>query len=116
MLTNKIINDLIELEIYQSKSLSKEEYEKLSNNKNDNKIYLSGSYNNDIDNEFTKYYKEINTNGLTIEEIELQLSIERTKNIKAIKNMIIFFVIITVISLICLFFFGSSISNTLNDL
>ena len=69
-----------------------------------------------ISSVITNYYKEINTNGLTIEEIELQLSIERTKIIKAIKNMIIFFVVLTVISLICLFFFGSSISNTLNDL
>lgn len=115
MLMNKTINDLVEFGIFQSKPLSKEEYEKLSNN-NSNKIYLSGSYNNDLDNEFTNYYKEIDTNGLTIEEIELQLSIERTKNIKLIKNMIIFFFILTVISLICLFFFGSSISNTLNDL
>lgn len=116
MLTNKIINDLIELEIYKSKSLNKEEYERLSNIKNNDKIYLSGSYNDDIENELTKYYKEIDTNGLTIEEIMLQLSIERTKNIKLIKNMIIFFVVITIISLICLFFFGLSVSETLSNL
>lgn len=116
-MNNKIIEELVELEIYKSKSLDKEQYEKLSKDNTDNsKIYIAGSYNDDVDNELNKYYKEIDTNGLSIEEVKLQLDINKTKNIKSIKNMITFFAVVTVIGLICLFFFGMSLSETLGNL
>lgn len=117
MINEKMIEDLVELGIYKSRSLEKEEYEKLSaNNSDESKMYITGSYSNDTENDLMKYYKEIDTNGLSIEEVMLQLDIEKTKNIKSIKSMVIFFVVVAVISLICIFFFGMSLSEALNQL
>lgn len=107
-MNNKIIEDLVELGVYTSKSLQKEEFEELSAINTDNSLlYITGSYNDDYDNENNRYYKEIDTKGLSIEEVRLQLDIERTKNIKSIKSMVTFFVILTVIALICIVFGGN---------
>ena len=116
-MNNKIIEDLVELGVYTSKSLQKEEFEELSAINTDNSLlYITGSYNDDYDNENNRYYKEIDTKGLSIEEVKLQLDIERTKNIKSVKSMTTFFVILTVIALICIVFGGMSIFSTLANL
>lgn len=102
-MNNKIIEDLVEMGIYNSKTLTEESFKNLSNNNsNDSLLYISGNYGNN--NESSNYYKEINTNNLTIEEIKLQLDINRTKYIKSIKNMITFFTVITVIGIISVVF------------
>lgn len=117
MINEKKIDDLVEFGIYKSRSLEKEEYEKLSaNNSDKSKIYITGSYSNDAENDLMKYYKEIDTNGLSTEEVMLQLDIEKTKIIKSIKSMMIFFVVVIVISLICIFFFGMSLSEAFSHL
>ena len=50
---------------------------------------------------------------MTDEDVKLQLEIDRTKNIRSIKSMVTFFVVITVISMIVMFFGGMSIMDAL---
>lgn len=110
---NKTIKDLIELNIYNSKPLSKNDYDKLSNNNTDDSlIYITGNYGGAND-EYNKFYKEIDTKGLTLDDVKLQLEIDITKNIRAIKSMVTFFVILTIIALIASFLFGISLSDSL---
>ncbi len=52
---------------------------------------------------------------MTDEDVKLQLEIDRTKNIRSIKSMITFFVVITVIALVAMFFFGVSLSDALSN-
>ena len=114
-MNNKIIEDLVELGIYNSKTLSEEDYNKLSkDNTNKSLMYMSGHYEGGNE-DYNKYYKEINTNGMTDEDVKLQLEIDRTKNIRSIKSMVTFFVVITVIALIAAFFFGISLSDALSS-
>lgn len=114
-MNKKTIKDLVELGIFESRTLTKEDYNNLSNNNTDDSlIYMVDTYENENGNQNCyKYYKEINTHGLTDEEVMLQLEIDKSKNIKSIKNMILFFVIITVISIILMFFGGASLLNML---
>lgn len=114
-MNNKIIEDLVELGIYNSENLSEEEYNNLSkNNTNSSLTYISGHYegNNDDSN---KYFKKIDTKGLTYDDVKLQLEIDMTKNIKSIKNMVTFFAVVTIIALIAAFFFGISLSDALGN-
>lgn len=100
----KNIDDLIELGIYSSRILTEEDYNILSrNNLDDNLFYITGCYEN-VDDECNKFYKEINNNGLTEQDLKLQLEIYKIKNIKSIKTMITFFVIITIINIIITLF------------
>lgn len=113
-MNNKIIEDLVELGIYNSKTLSEDDYNNLSkNNTNDSLTYITGHYEGGNE-DYNKYYKEINTKGLTEEEVKLQLEIDRTKNIRSIKSMVTFFVIITVIGMIVMFFGGMSVMDALS--
>ena len=43
-----------------------------------------------------------------MDEIRLLLDIDKTKNIRSIKSMITFFVVVFVIALVCMFIFGMS--------
>lgn len=114
-MNNKIIEDLVELGIYNSKTLSEEDYNNLSkNNTNSSLVYITGHYEGGND-DYNKYFKEIDTKGLTSDDVRLQLEIDRTKNIKSIKSMVTFFVVITVIALIAAFFFGISLSDALSS-
>ena len=107
-MNNEIIEDLVELGIYNSKTLSEDEYNKLSkNNTNSSLIYITGRYVGGND-DYNKYFKEIDTKGFTLDDVKLQLEIDRTKNIRSIKSMVKFFVVLIVISLIVMFFFGIS--------
>lgn len=115
-MNNKIIEDLVELDVYDSTELSKEEYNNLiTNNKNKNIFYITGCY--DYDNaDCNKYYKEIDTKGLSIEDVKLKLEIDRTKNIRSIKSMVKFFVVLTIISMIIMFFGGMSLMDALEGI
>ena len=75
-------------------------------------MYITGHYEGGNE-DYNKYYKEINTNGMTDEDVKIQLEIDRTKNISAIKSMITFFVVLTVINMIVMFFGGMSLMDTL---
>lgn len=115
-MNSKIVEDLVELGIYNSKDLSEEEYNNLSkNNTNSSLNYITGQYEGGND-DYNKYFKEIDTKGLTPDDVRLQLEINRTKNIKSIKSMVTFFVVITVIALIAMFFFGISLSDALSNI
>lgn len=114
MMNNKIIEGLVELGIYNSKTLSEEDYNNLSkNNTNDSLTYITGHYEGGNE-DYNKYYKEINTKGLTEKDVKLQLEIDRTKNIRSIKSMVTFFVVITVIGMIIMFFGGMSLMDALS--
>lgn len=114
-MNNKIIEDLVELGVYNSKTLTEEEYNSLSKgNTDDSLVYIVGNYESGNE-DYSKYFKEIDTNGFTDEDVKLQLEIDRTKNIRSIKSMITFFVVITVIALIVAFFFGISLSDALSN-
>ena len=113
-MNNKVIEDLVELGIYNSKTLSEEDYNKLSkDNTNRSLMYITGRYEGGNE-DYNKYYKEINTNNMTDEDVKLQLEIDRTKNIRSIKSMLAFFVVITVIGMIVMFFGGISIMDALS--
>ena len=113
-MNNKIIEDLVELGIYNSKTLSEEDYNNLSkNNTNSSLTYITGHYEGGND-DYNKYFKEIDTKGLTPDDVRLQLEIDRTKNIKSIKGMVTFFVVITVIGMIIMFFGGMSLMGALS--
>ena len=113
-MNHKIVKDLVELGIYSSKSLSEEDYNKLSQNKtNDSLMYITGYYEGSNENH-NKYFKEINTNGFTEEDVKLQLEIDRTKIIRFIKSIVAFFVVLTVVSIIVIVYGGMSLMNTLN--
>ena len=115
-MNNKIIEDLVELGIYNSKILSEEDYNNLSkNNANDSLIYIAGHYGGGNE-DYNKYFKEIDTKGLTTDDVRLQLEIDKTKNIKSIKSMVTFFVVITIIALVAMFFFGVSLSDALSNI
>lgn len=113
-MNHKIVEDLVELGIYSSKTLSEEDYNKLSQNKtNDSLMYITGYYEGSNGNH-NKYFKEINTNSFTEEDVKLQLEIDRTKNIRFIKSIVAFFVVLTVVSIIVIVYGGMSLMNTLN--
>lgn len=115
-MNNKIIEDLVELGIYNSKTLTEEEYNSLSKgNTDDSLVYIVGNYESGNE-DYSKYFKEINTNGFTNEDVKLQLEIDRTKNIRSIKSMITFFVVITVIGMIIMFFGGMSLMEALEKI
>lgn len=89
-----IIVKLSKLNILETTTLSDIEYKTRTNN--DRYVYVDA-----LDYGKTDYnYRRIDTKGLTGEEIDLLLKIDQTKNIRAIKNMAVFFVTLTVISII----------------
>lgn len=107
----QIIDGLIELGIFTAKYLSKDEYESLSQN-DTSKEHLYMCIRCGDENE-TKLYKQIDTKGLTEEEAKLLLEIDRTKNIRSIKTMAIFFVVLTLISIAIAIWSGLSIASML---
>lgn len=114
-MNNNIIEDLVKLGIYSSKTISEEQYNKCSkNNNNDSFIYITGRHEGGNSN-YNKYYKEINTKGMTIDDIKLQLEVNRTKNINSIKNMVMFFVIVAVIAMVLAGLYGISTMDALSN-
>ena len=113
-MNKKIIEQLVELEIYKESFLSKEKYEELSSKADDSKICITGNYYDDVNN--GTWYKIVDTNGFTTEDIKLMLEIDRTKNIRSIKSMVKFFVVLIVISMIIMFFGGMSLMDALEGI
>ncbi len=98
-MNNHIIDELIELKIFSYKPLFEEEYNDLKDKSDKSLIYQEGKF--DLGNgQYSKWYKEINTHGLSENDIMLELAIMRTKTTKSIKSMVSFFVVLTVISMI----------------
>ncbi len=102
-MNNKIIEDLAKLGIYKSKNLSEKEY----NSTDNSLIYINGCYEGGSES-YNKYYKEINTKGLTADDVKLQLEIERTKDIRFIKNVVIVLAVEIIITLILALLIGIS--------
>lgn len=103
-MNNQIIEGLINLGIFNSKSISKSEYEKLSKDNTDTSfIYLHGkSDDNFADN--PEWFKQVDTNNLSENEISLLLKINQAQNIKTIKNVLLFYFGITITCLIIALF------------
>lgn len=103
-MNRNIIDGLVELEVFDSKFLSEDDYANASkDDSNTNIIYVPCSYGG----------KQIDTKGLSNEEIKLLLEIDRTKNIRSIKKMAIFFVVLTLISIVIAIWSGASIASML---
>lgn len=112
-MNDKIIDKLVEMEVFSYKRLTEEEFKNESTNNNDPSIiYKSGSYKNSDETEM-KWFRRIDTKGLSNEEIQILLALDRTENIRSIKKMIIFFVVLAVISIIISIWSGASIASML---
>lgn len=110
-MNNKTIEKLVELDVYTARALSEEKYNNLSNNNTeDSLIYISGKQGDG-----SKYFKEINTKGMSVDDVKLQLEIDRTKYVRSIKAMVTFFVVIAVIAILFAIFNAVSASNVLNS-
>ena len=97
---------LVELNIFDSREISEQEYVMLKNNNtNPSLIYVCGHK----DDECYMSFMEINTNGLSLEDVKLMLEIEQVEETKSIKKMVQFFYVMaiigTVISLGMIFFY-----------
>lgn len=114
-MNKQIIDELVELEIFNSKILTKDQYNEFSqNNTEDDMLYLSGQYDyGEEGSDINKWFKQIDTKGLSNEEIKLLLEIDRTKNIRSIKKMAIFFVVLTLVSIVIAIWSGTSIASML---
>lgn len=99
-----IIDGLVELEVFDSKFLSEDDYTNAPKDDNNTDIiYVPCSYGG----------KQIDTKGLSNEEIRLLLEIDRTKNIRSTKKMVAFFVVLAVISVIITIWGGAALIDAL---
>ena len=113
-MNKQIIDELVELEVFNSKILTKAQYDEFSQtNSEDGALYLSGQYNFGEGSDTNTWFKQIDTRGLTNEEIKLLLDIDRTKNIHSIKKMVAFFVVLAIISIVITIWGGASLFNIL---
>lgn len=122
-MNEKIYDELVELGIFESRIISEEAYQKCKETDEDGSaVYYETSYNNggyslesnnsnDSNEEKNKWYKRIDTKGLSPEDVKLQLEIEQTKAINSIRKMVLFFVVITVIALVLALFVRISVLN-----
>lgn len=121
-MNEKICDELVELGIFESRIISEETYQKCKETDEDGSaVYYETSYNNggysldsnnsNDSNENNKWYKRIDTKGLSPEDVKLQLEIEQTKAINSIRKMVLFFVVITVIALVLALFVRISVLN-----
>lgn len=95
-MNKRIAKELASLEIYKVKAVSKKDYYEWINNSDENFIFYEDTEH--IDSSLGRY-NIINTMGYTTEEIKLMLEIDKAKNIRSIKSMITFFVVLTIISM-----------------
>lgn len=103
-MNRNIIDGLVELEVFDSKFLSEDDYANApKDDSNTDIIYVPCSYGG----------KQIDTKGLSNEEIKLLLEIDRTKNIRSIKKMVTFFVVLTLFSIVIAIWSGASIASML---
>lgn len=102
-MNSKIVEGLLELGLYTYEPLQKEEYEAKSTEETD-KIYITGK-----DDSGYQWYREVDTKGLSTEEIKLLLEIDRTQNVRKIRKSVTFFVVLTIIS-ICIGIIGALVA------
>lgn len=88
----EVIDELVEVGVFNRNAIEEDEYTKHSSTEG-NLLYHTTDF------EWGKYFWKTDTKGLTHEEIDLLLKIDQTKNIRTIKNVAIFFAVLTAISL-----------------
>lgn len=115
MMKKEIAEKLVELGIYKEEFLSKEGYEELCNKAGESEILVIETHKSEED-ESIKWYKVIHTNGITEDEVEFLLKLDRNKNIRSIKSMVKFFVVLTVIGMIVVFYSGLSFMDALEGI
>ena len=103
-MNNQITEGLISLGIFGSKSISESDYQKLSKESADSRfIYLSGKSEDGFAGN-PEWFKQVDTNNLSENEISLLLKISQAQNIKTIKNVLLFYFGITITCLIIALF------------
>lgn len=115
-MNEKICDDLVEMGIFESRVISEEAYQKCRETDEDNSaVYFAVGPENSYGNSesalggmkgnegYEKWFKRVDTKGLSEDDIRLQLQIEQTKAVKSIKKMVIFFVVVMVIGLVISF-------------
>lgn len=94
----EVIDKLVEIEFFNKTSVSEEEYNKYYKI-DDGIMYYKSEYkwsNGNVE----KYFWKTDTRDLTPEEIDLLLKIKQTQDIGTIKKASIFFVTLSVISIV----------------
>lgn len=103
-MNNQIIEGLIGLGVFDSKSISESDYQRLSKENTDSRfIYLRGKSEDGLAGN-PEWFKQVDTNNLSENEINLLLKISQAQNIKTIKNVLLFYFGITVVCLIIALF------------
>ena len=103
-MNNQIVEGLISLGIFGWKSILKSDYQKLSKENTDSRfIYLSGKSEDGFAGN-PEWFKQVDTNNLSENDINLLLKISQAQNIKTIKNVLLFYFGITVICLLIAIF------------
>lgn len=103
----QIMQDLIDLNIFTSKAVTEQEYQNALNGEK-NTRYI---YRENVNSEGHKWFERVDTNNLSEQEIQLLLVTTKTKNIRTIKNVAIFFAVLTAISLAISIIGATSIAN-----
>ena len=99
MMKKEIAEKLVELGIYKEEFLDKDGYQELCSKMDESEILVIETFNNEEDGSI-KWYKVIHTNGLTEEEVDFLLKLDKNMNIRSIKSMVKFFVVLTVIGIV----------------
>lgn len=103
-MNNQIVEGLINLGIFNSKSISESDYQKLSKENTDSRfVYLKGKIEDGLAGN-PEWFKQVDTNNLSENEINLLLKISQTQNIKTIKNVLLFYFGITIACLLIVIF------------
>lgn len=103
-MNNQIVEGLISLGIFSSKSISESDYQKLSKENADSRfVYLSEKSDDGLAGN-PEWFKQVDTNNLSENEINLLLKISQAQNIKTIKNVLLFYFGITVVCLLIAIF------------
>ncbi len=103
MTKQKLNAKLAELGIYTKTAITKEVYEKMSQ---DSEVGQWYEKQHDSVEGKDNYYR-IDETELTNEDVIIALLVENNRLTKSIKNMVLFFTILTIISLVILFCVGN---------
>lgn len=95
-MNKQIIQDLIDLNIFKSKAIAEKEYMQAINKEKDSR-YL---YRENINSEGRKWYEQVDMNNLSDQEIKMLLNTSKAKDIHTIKNAAIFFVALSIMSMV----------------
>lgn len=106
-MNKQIMQNLIDLNIFTSKAVSEQEYKNALNEEKDER-YI---YRENVNSEGHKWYEQIDTNNLSDQDIQMLLTTSKNKNIRTIKNVAIFFAVLTGISLVISIISAISIAN-----